>query len=247
MRGMGRLWQAAGTVASVLRPGLLEKAVACGLRSLFVGFETLSADNLREQGKPHNLGRDYCAAIKRLHDLGVMVNGSFVFGMDGDDETVFDRTADWATLNGIETATFHILTPYPGTALHDRMQQQNRLLHANWELYDTRHVVFQPARMAPEVLEAGYWHAYSKFYEWSSIWRGAATKDSLIGRARHIAYAGGWKKMEPLWDFVIRSKRVANLRPALEAVLTGFGRHAPQPDAVLKPPVFNRYSRANVA
>src|SRR4029079_16851875 len=85
MRGMGRLWQAAGTVSSVLRPGLLEKAVACGLRSLFVGFETLSSDNLRAQNKTPHLGRDYRAAIRRLHDLGVMVNGSFVFGMDSDD------------------------------------------------------------------------------------------------------------------------------------------------------------------
>jgi radical SAM superfamily enzyme YgiQ (UPF0313 family) len=68
--------------------------VACGLLSLFVGFETLSKDHLREQQKPHNLNRDYGAAIRRLPDLGVMVNGSFVFGMDDDDETVFERTVD---------------------------------------------------------------------------------------------------------------------------------------------------------
>lgn len=225
MRGMNRLWQAAGTVASVLRPDLLEKAVACGLRSLFVGFETLSAENLREQRKPHNLGRDYAAAIRRLHDLGVMVNGSFVFGMDGDDATVFDRTVAWAIENGIETATFHILTPYPGTALYDRMQRQNRLLHSDWHLYDTRHTVYRPAHLSPDALEAGYWKAYRNFYQWKSIWRGASTKGSAIGMARHIAYAGGWKKLEPMWDWVIRSKRVANLRPALEAVLTGFGRY----------------------
>jgi radical SAM superfamily enzyme YgiQ (UPF0313 family) len=110
---MGRLWQAAGTVQAVLRPDLLERAVAAGLRSLFVGFETLSAENLREHGKTQNLHRDYAAAIRRLHDLGVMVNGSFVFGMDGDNASVFDRTVDWAVRQGIETATFHILTPYP--------------------------------------------------------------------------------------------------------------------------------------
>ncbi|MEK7833465.1 MAG: radical SAM protein, partial [Acidobacteriota bacterium] len=80
MKGMGRLWQAAGTIKSVLEPQLLEKAVASGLRSLFVGFETLNPANLREQHKYQNLNRDYTAAIRRLHDLGVMVNGSFVFG-----------------------------------------------------------------------------------------------------------------------------------------------------------------------
>src|SRR4029079_15263321 len=81
MRGMGRLWQAAATVQSVLRTGLLEKAVEAGLRSLFVGVETLNPLSLREQNKVQNLNRDYNAAIRRLHDLGVMINGSFVFGM----------------------------------------------------------------------------------------------------------------------------------------------------------------------
>jgi radical SAM superfamily enzyme YgiQ (UPF0313 family) len=221
MRGMDRVWQAAGTVASVLRPGLVERAVAAGLRSLFVGFETLSAANLREQGKLQNLHRDYGAAIRRLHDAGVMVNGSFVFGMDGDDASVFDRTVGWAVGQGIETATFHILTPYPGTALHDRMRREGRLLHHDWDRYDTRHAVHRPARLTPEALEAGYWHAYQSFYRWGSILRGAATKRSWKGRLRHLAYAGGWKKLEPLWDLVIRAKRVSALLPVLEAVLDG--------------------------
>lgn len=225
MRGMGRVWQAAGTVQSVLRPGLLEKAVESGLRSLFVGFETLSGDNLREQGKLQNLGRDYEAAIRRLHGAGVMVNGSFVFGMDGDDETVFDRTVEWAVGQGIETATFHILTPYPGTALHERMERAGRILHRDWDRYDTRHTVFRPARMSPEALEEGYWKAYRDFYRWGSILRGAATKPTLTESARHVAYAGGWKKLEPLWDWVIRAKRVSGMLPVLEGVLTGFGRH----------------------
>lgn len=224
MRGMNRVWQAAGTVPSVLRSGLLEQATAAGLRSLFVGFETLSAENLREQGKLQNLHRDYSAAIRRLHDHNVMVNGSFVFGMDGDDESVFDRTVDWAIDQGIETATFHILTPYPGTALHERMRSSHRILHDDWDLYDTRHVVYRPARLTPDELEAGYWRAYESFYRWGSIFRGAATKPSLVNAMRHVAYAGGWKKLEPFWDLVIRAKRVSALLPALESVLSGFGR-----------------------
>jgi radical SAM superfamily enzyme YgiQ (UPF0313 family) len=88
MKGMGRLWQAAGTVKSVLEPKLLEQAVESGLRSLFVGFETLNPTNLREQHKYQNLNSDYRAAIRRLHDQGVMINGSFVFGMDEDDDDV---------------------------------------------------------------------------------------------------------------------------------------------------------------
>jgi len=227
MIGMKRLWQAAGTVESVLRPGLLEQAVDSGLRSLFVGFETLSQANLRDNRKPQNLNRDYARAIGRLHGLGVMVNGSFVFGMDDDDESVFDRTVEWAIENGIETATFHILTPYPGTALYSRMTAAGRMLHSNWDLYDTRHVVYQPAAMTPAVLEAGYWRAYKDFYRWGSIFRGALTKDRLSGRLRHLAYAAGWKKFEPLWDWIIRARRMSNMLPVLEAILTGFGAHSP--------------------
>jgi radical SAM superfamily enzyme YgiQ (UPF0313 family) len=225
MKGMKRLWQAAGTVKSVLAPRLLEKAVASGLRSLFVGFETLNRNNLVDQNKYQNLDRDYAAAIRRLHDAGVMINGSFVFGMDDDDETVFDRTVGWAVEHGIETATFHILTPYPGTALHKRMQAQRRMTSDDWDLFDTRHVVFKPAKMTPEALEAGYWRAYKEFYKWSSIFRGAWAVPGLKERLRHVAYAGGWKKFEPLWDWAIRAKRVTSLLPMLEAVLTGFGSH----------------------
>lgn len=230
MKGMNRLWQAAGTVQSVLRGELLEKAVASGLRSLFVGFETLSAANLRGEGKLQNLGRDYEGAIRRLHGLGVMVNGSFVFGMDDDDESVFERTVEWAVGQGIETATFHILTPYPGTETYARMRREGRLLHSDWERYDTRHVVYRPARMSAEALEAGYWRAYRDFYRWGSILRGAATKPTAVESLRHLAYAGGWKKLEPLWNTVIRARRVSRMAPVLESVLTGFGRHAPARD-----------------
>ncbi len=228
MKGMGRLWQAAGTVQSVLRPGLLEKAAQSGLRSLFVGFETLNPANLKEQHKYQNLNRDYSTAIRRLHDLGVMVNGSFVFGMDDDDETVFDCTVEWAISQGIETATFHILTPYPTTALYERMAQQERLLHSNWDLYDTRHVVYRPAKLTPEVLETGYWHAYREYYRWSSIFRGAWTQERWAERLRHVAYAGGWKKFEPMWDFIIKAKRASSMLPVLESVLAAFGQHTPQ-------------------
>jgi radical SAM superfamily enzyme YgiQ (UPF0313 family) len=225
MRGMGRLWQAAGTVQAVLKPGLLEKAVDSGLRSLFVGFETLSPNNLRAQHKIQNLNRDYGTAIRRLHDLGVMINGSFVFGMDDDDDTVFDRTVGWAIDHGIETATFHILTPYPDTVLYRRLEAQGRILHRNWDLYDTRHVVYKPAKITPDALESGYWRAYEEFYRWQSIWQGALTKQGFSGKLRHLAYAGGWKKFEPMWDVVIRAKRAGNTLPMLEAILTGFGRH----------------------
>jgi radical SAM superfamily enzyme YgiQ (UPF0313 family) len=226
MRGMNRLWQAAGTVQSVLKSGLLEKAVASGLRSLFVGFETINPTNLVQHHKYQNLNRDYSTAIQRLHDLGVMVNASFVFGMDDDDESVFDRTVEWAIKQGIETATFHILTPYPGTALYKRIQAEERITSSNWVLYDTRHVVFHPRRLTAETLEAGYWHAYKKSYCWKNIMQSSQAHKKLVDQLRHIAYAGGWKKFEPMWDWVIRTKRVANFLPVLERILAGIDLRA---------------------
>jgi radical SAM superfamily enzyme YgiQ (UPF0313 family) len=224
MRGMGRLWQAAGTVRSILRPQLMEKAAAAGLRSLFVGFEILDRGNLEEQHKSHNLRgpavpHPYEAAVERLHALGVMVNASFVFGMDHDDASVFERTVEWAIDRGVETATFHILTPYPGTALNRRLARQDRITSENWDHYDTRHAVFRPAAMSAQTLEDGYWQAYQDFYRWGSILRAAGAHPDLIDKLRHLAYAGGWKKFEPVWDWVIRLQRMGNFRPLLEALL----------------------------
>jgi radical SAM superfamily enzyme YgiQ (UPF0313 family) len=169
MRGMGRVFQGAATVDSILEGDLIEAAAEAGLRSVFVGFESLDARNLRQSNKRQNLSRDYTRVVNRLHDLGIMINGSFVFGLDGDDPSVFERTVNWAIEQGITTATFHIATPYPGTAFHTDMQATGRMVTRDWDLYDTRHVVFQPASMTAADLKAGYDRAYRDFYTWRSI------------------------------------------------------------------------------
>ena len=220
MRGMGRLFQGAATVDSILRGDLIERAAEAGLRSLFVGFETLAPENLVRSNKRQNLGRDYAAVANRLNSLGIMINGSFVFGMDDDDESVFQRTVDWAIEHGITTATFHVQTPYPGTRLFARTEADGRLLTRDWDLYDTRHVVYRPARVTPEQLKSGYDWAYREFYRWSSIARGALAHDSTKHQAKHFFYAAGWKKFEPLWDAVIRLRQLRIMTPVLESVLS---------------------------
>jgi hypothetical protein len=84
--------------------------------------------------------------------------------------------------------------------------------------------VFRPAQLTGEQLEHGYWWAYKRFYTWQSIARGAAAHDDLLAGLRHFAYASGWKKFEPLWDFVIRAKRAGMMLPVLESILSEFGR-----------------------
>jgi radical SAM superfamily enzyme YgiQ (UPF0313 family) len=149
-----------------------------------------------------------------------MVNGSFVFGMDDDGDDVFQRTVDWAIKQGITTATFHIQTPYPGTQLYAHMVREGRILMRDWNLYDTRHVVYQPARLKPETLKNGYDWAYREFYRWSSIARASLHHGALKHQAKHFFYAAGWKKFEPLWDTVIRARRLALMTPLLEGVLS---------------------------
>jgi radical SAM superfamily enzyme YgiQ (UPF0313 family) len=220
MRGMKRLFQGAATVDSILHGDLIERAAAAGLRSIFVGFETLTPGNLARANKRQNLGRDYAAVTNRLHELGIMINGSFVFGMDDDEGDVFRRTVDWAIEQGLTTATFHIQTPYPGTKLFARMQAEGRIATRDWDLYDTRHVVYRPARLTPRALKEGYDWAYREFYRWSSIARGSLAHGSVKHQAKHFFYAAGWKKFERLWDGVIRAQQLSAMTPLLEGVLS---------------------------
>jgi radical SAM superfamily enzyme YgiQ (UPF0313 family) len=232
MRGMNRVFQGAATVDSILRDDTIELAAEAGLRSLFVGFETLSRAGLSGAAKRQNLGRDYQQVTRRLDDLGIMINGSFVFGLDGEDPDVFRRTVDWAVSSGITTATFHILTPYPGTALYASMQSQGRLTTSNWDLYDTRHVVYKPTGITPAALKRGYDWSYRAFYEWSNIFKAASQHRSMKHAIKHLAYSAGWKKFEPAWDCVIRLKQLTQMRPILEAVLSPV-RRAPRREANL--------------
>ncbi|PWT89268.1 MAG: B12-binding domain-containing radical SAM protein [Blastocatellia bacterium] len=220
MRGMNRVFQGAATVDSILRDDLIEDAAAAGLRSLFVGFETLSNTGLEGACKRQNLGRNYSEVVRRLDSLGIMINGSFVFGLDGDGRDVFRRTVDWAIDVGITTATFHILTPYPGTSLFTDMHARDRIATQNWDLYDTRHVVFHPSCMSPDELKRGYDWAYEEFYRWRSIFKASSAHESVKHSLKHFFYSAGWKKFERAWDFVIRLKQLSQMRPILEAVLS---------------------------
>ena len=152
LRGSGIVWQASSSIDAAQDPSFLDEAYAAGCRSLFVGFESISPENLRNANKRTNVAADYPEAIRRFHDAGIMLNGSFVLGFDCDGPDVFDRTLEFGIENKLETGTFHVLTPYPGTAGFAQMEAEGRLLHRNWSLHDTRHAVFRPRRMTPEQL-----------------------------------------------------------------------------------------------
>ncbi len=224
LKGAGRVFQGAATIDSVLRGDLIEHAVEAGLRSIFIGFESLSENTLRFANKRQNLQKDgrrkeYETAIKRLDSLRVSINASFVFGLDGDGPDVFDRTVDWACEQGITTSTFHVATPYPGTAYHTELQRAGRIRHQNWDLYDTRHVVFDPVGLSVRQLEDGYWHAYRSFYSFSNIAKSAAAHQSRLFGLKCGTYAAAWKRLEPVWNVLIRAGVVGVMRPVIESGL----------------------------
>jgi radical SAM superfamily enzyme YgiQ (UPF0313 family) len=223
MKGMNRVFQGASTIDAILRGNLIEKAAEAGMRSVFVGFETLNEANLAQSNKKQNLGKDYREAINRLHSLGIMINGSFVFGLDDDKKDVFKKTVDWAVENALTTCTFHILTPYPGTRLYQSMEKEGRILHRNWDLYDTRQVVYKTAGLNADELKKGYDWAYRSFYSWKNIYKASMQHETMKYKLKHFAYAGGWKKFEPIWNFMIKTKGLNKMLPLLEAILSKAG------------------------
>ncbi|ADL52979.1 B12-binding domain-containing radical SAM protein [Clostridium cellulovorans] len=219
MRGMNKYFQGAITVDSILQDDTIELAYEAGFRSAFIGFESINKQNLIQANKGSNIGKDYIAAIKRLDRLGIMINGSFIFGLDDDNLDVFDRTTEWAVSSGITTATNHILTPYPGTSIYDKMDTDKRIITKDWRLYDTRHLVFSHPNMTKEEMESGYNRAYKNFYKWSNIYKSSKEHEEIKMKLKHFTYAGAWKKFEPVWNFIIKNELLSKTRGALVKTL----------------------------
>ena len=148
-----------------------------------------------------------------------MINGSFVFGLDSDGPDVFARTVAWGVEHSLATATYHILTPYPSTPIFERFDHAGRILTQDWELYDTRHVVYAPKGLSGRELEAGYLWAYREFYAWKNIIKAARGHEGLRFKLKQLCYTGGWKKAEPFWKVIINSGMLEQMLPFLEFLL----------------------------
>jgi len=197
-------------------PRLVREMALAGCTGVFVGLETLNDPNLADARKRTPPAADYARRVGILHDNGIQVNGSFVLGFDHDGPDVFDRTVAWIEANRLECATFHVLTPYPGTPLFRRMEAEGRLLHRDWSLYDTGHVVFRPARMTPKELAEGYASCYRRLFSAGSIWRRRPLDPSAI--PPYLAMSILYKRANPLWRLLIRYRLTARVwRPLVEA------------------------------
>ena len=150
---------------------LLDLAQQSGCIGVFVGIESINPLAIEAMGKPINVVSRYETAIKRLHDHGIAIEGAFIFGLDEDDESVFERTVDFAVRTHLEAAQFGILTPFPGTPLYTQLERAGRIIDRDWAKYTVRDVVYRPKRMSPERLKEGSEWAWQQFYSYRSILR----------------------------------------------------------------------------
>ncbi|MCM3875892.1 MAG: B12-binding domain-containing radical SAM protein [Thermoanaerobaculia bacterium] len=202
LRPLGRIWSAAVTLDVTDDPSLVREMALAGCTGVFVGFESLTDENLVEARKKTPRADDYARRVDLLHANGIQVNGSFVLGFDGDRRDVFARTAEWIEENRLECATFHILTPYPGTPLFRTMEAGGRLLHRSWDLYDTAHAVFRPRHMTPDELERGYAWLYERLFSAASIWRRRPEDARAV--LPYLAMSWLYKRSNALWHILIR-------------------------------------------
>ena len=148
---------------------MLDLCRKSGCMGFVIGFESLSKDNLSKMGKGFNKPDNYFDVIKKIHDYGIGIDGSVVFGFDCDDEGVFERTVEFTIKAKLEIGYFSILTPYPGTGLYEKLNSEGRIIDRDWSRYNTNNVVFKPKGMSPEKLLYGYYDALKQFYSYSSI------------------------------------------------------------------------------
>jgi radical SAM superfamily enzyme YgiQ (UPF0313 family) len=149
----------------------MELVARSGCKGLLLGLETVTPESLCDARKRFNASVDFRSVIDDLHRLGIAIQGCFVFGLDHDTTDVFDTTVEFAIETGIDLPRYAVLTPFPGTPLHARLDREGRILTRDWTLYDAQHVVFQPRNMSVRELAEGHERAWKKTYRWSAIGR----------------------------------------------------------------------------
>lgn len=164
-------WVSQGPIHIAEDEEMVSLMAKAGCHGLFIGFESLREENLHLMGKRINRIEAYEKGIQRLHDAGIGVYASFVFGYDYDEPSVFDEFLEFAERNRIEGAFLPILTPFPGTRIYQRLNEEGRILTENWSKYDMATVVFRPKRMTVEQLQEGFWSVNRSFYSLPSMFK----------------------------------------------------------------------------
>jgi len=189
-------WFSQASLSIVKDRELLDLARRSGCKGLFIGFESLSQESLKAMGKSINRVDKYKEAIKRVHDYGIGIQGSFIFGTDYDDTSVFSDVLRFIERTRLEAVIFSILTPFPGTRVYKTMLQEHRILHTDWEKYDMNHVVYKPKKITPRQLQEGFNWAYKKLYGYRSILKRLFpfSRNGLFFSIQNYGFRKAWKK-----------------------------------------------------
>lgn len=204
LRKVDKIWSAAVTIDVTDDPSLVRQMAHSGCTGVFVGLESLVGENLVAARKKTPLPEEYARRVDIFHSFGIQVNPSFVFGFDHDTPDVFEETVNWLEDNRLACATFHILTPYPGTPLFRQLDKEQRILHRDWDRYDTAHVVFQPRHMTPDELQSGYEWCYRRVFSLQSIFRRCPCKVEDI--LPYLAVSFLYKRSNFLWSLLIKHR-----------------------------------------
>jgi radical SAM superfamily enzyme YgiQ (UPF0313 family) len=200
MRGTPKWWGSQVTISVADDEKLLKKMAACGCKSLFIGFESLNQENLNRMGKKFVRASKNADRIKRIQDHGIGILGSFIVGLDHDQAPVFEELYNFITGNRIEACLVNVLTPFPGTHMTKRMEQEGRILSRDWSKYDMNTVVYRPRNFTPEELQARYDELNHSLHSWSSIVRRAIkpSKNMLIFLPQNLGYKKAWKRLSTI-------------------------------------------------
>src|SRR4030095_2288569 len=216
-------WYGLSTVLLADDVPLLTLAARSGCRGLLIGFESILPANLRKSSKGFNRPSRFKEIVAMMHAHGIAVYGCFVFGMDHDTPDVFLETARLAVEAQIDLPRFAIVTPFPGTALHQRLEREGRILTRNWELYDGQHAVFRPAQMSVQQLQEGTGQAWRYVYSWPSIAHRlkASPASPLVALSANLGYRHYARNLQRFYncDWVIggRDRRDVSGAPAAAA------------------------------
>ena len=145
MKGLNKRFICHGNVNVLARDEELVKlAHEAGCIEWTIGFETFSQSALNNVNKKANRVEEYILAVEKLHDYSMAVVGTFVFGFDEDTPDVFEKTLENIEKLGLDGAIFAVLTPYPGTPLFKKLDEEGRILTRDWSKYNRKDVVFEP-------------------------------------------------------------------------------------------------------
>ena len=167
-------WFGQASLSGLKKVENVELLAQSGCNSLFIGFESLSKKNLVTSQKFQNDPSEYRKIIDTLHRYGIAICGSFVFGFDEDDPSVFEETVSFSIQTKLFSAVFMILTPYPETAFYHRVKNEGRLVQDQWWLLKSPEDSaphFTPKKMSGETLREGWKRAWKEFYSFPSIWK----------------------------------------------------------------------------